>query len=1406
MAGKRSITATDLAAHQHFRCDLYLHNVYHGRSVLGQDCDTRGTSTVSRAHLKRGIDWEASLLSWLEKSNLLLRVPPRPIKSDGLLENILADERTHFFITGLSFWPPQHNMDQRFSQEGSEPLVFGLAKPDLLEILKTKEGILWRVIDAKASKRFNTSHQVQVYFYTLCLNDLLRNPPFQSTDTAGVWLSPSASSDMVTPSMSDIKKMSISLLAPIFNTLLFKELPKVIGLPYDEVDWHYNPLCRGCRFEHECRVRATDEGTIGSMPNVSIDDAHVLKDLLRISRGSSRPPLERPLPEIEELHKLFEDDTKLDLLAKSPVALNKARQILSVPKNSSSMQGRLGVCSPVVEASRSRRIQVVPRRSTTCPNKEDIAIVISVVDDPSSPTKVASYFCATIHSENASIIWPPMFMQSSSELVSKLGHLIRSIESRCSQKTCQFYVWSSSEWHTLQSAIIEAALTSNLPPKDIQACIGALSEGASLLHTTFQPILLSGALLSFLKYSKRTRVEYETCLGRLGLPTEGSIKSLQERLTNGIRQLQAVGSSSHEGRRKEIGQLSHVVVLKREIERQLALPIPGHWDLQECVHLLLPTAKPCPSNDEILLAYKNIGHDGEHLQGLLISRNRLIYRVLLAFRDCATAKNGASYLVNEAKVLSPRFMDICKEEHTRKLFFVQQFEVLAKLAELWQPRIDGCPDAPVLQYDGANHDPHGTELVFRLLSGTVDSPAPETFFDKLLVRSPPRLSCDDEDIPVEALFDDLSVSGLVFPLNIHTELNWSNQEKRVQRDISVADVRNIFPSRDKKHTMVALRVWNAGQPEFRKGETYRLCPRLVDFNTSKVLANLLEIDILWDCEQKVSHRDELHQNLPFLQLIMDSNSLGQLPMAKEYLKRGNELQNLFGELRGGGNVPAEFLVLKPSQHKAAQRILSYRLSTIWGPPGTGKTHTICLSLLRLIYVQYQYHRPLRAVIFITAVTHAAIEACCKKLKHLIGVYASVSTLSRSWLDKILIQIVRKGRDHSPPPPDGTCIHVPSKLTDIVVDEAGQVSLALISLVIRYLSHQGRIIIAGDSEQLAPIFNARYPLLKQHALFGSVLDCLMHPKVSKAPSIASSRLGDVEDGQQLGGHVIQLNPDLADFISLIYPRQLRPQKAQARTVAEDLGLAANKGAHLAAFPKEIVIPIQNFFVGLSCIMLAKEYNGELLAPAIKSIHSVSRCLTESFPPFRPISLALIRLRSWSKHLQSISYDMHVQIEAALAAVMVVALQACCPDDSIFVATPHRIQREAVKRALTRVMDDNDLISAFGQMDIAGKTTRSAVTVDTVERLQGSEASFVICLFSLPKFFTTGDLSFLLDRRRLNVAFSRAKSMCILISSDEVLRPPPKVLSDETVATGYAFLKAYQQRAWSYKLAIQAEKVL
>ena len=110
--------------------------------------------------------------------------------------------------------------------------------------------------------------------------------------------------------------------------------------------------------------------------------------------------------------------------------------------------------------------------------------------------------------------------------------------------------------------------------------------------------------------------------------------------------------------------------------------------------------------------------------------------------------------------------------------------------------------------------------------------------------------------------------------------------------------------------------------------------------------------------------------------------------------------------------------------------------------------------------------------------------------------------------------------------------------------------------------------------------------------------------------------------------------------------------------------------------------------------------------------------------RPISLALIRTRFSVPHLP---YERHVKAEARLAAALVRLLRDTFgADESIFVATPHRIQRAAVRQALTFPIAQGPTPDG-GEDEMDGLTDKMArlrvslddnLRVDTIERLQGT----------------------------------------------------------------------------------------
>lgn len=267
---------------------------------------------------------------------------------------------------------------------------------------------------------------------------------------------------------------------------------------------------------------------------------------------------------------------------------------------------------------------------------------------------------------------------SGKDIVKALASIIGSLLDRTPIPRTQFYIFSAGEHTALQTILVDTALTSDAGDleirNDIRLCIGALSEGASLLLTSFQPLILSGALLDFLAKGRRSKAELKMCLERLDLNTDGTVDQLRLRIQEEVQRLKDGGRViGDQDRRSELGQLPRIVILKREIERLLALPLPGYWDLPECATILSDAASvQCPTDEEVFDRYRN-GTTAEVRSALEI-RNRCIYDVLqrLRFRVSSYSTGKPELLVNEARVLSASFMDICKQDHLRKLFFMQQ--------------------------------------------------------------------------------------------------------------------------------------------------------------------------------------------------------------------------------------------------------------------------------------------------------------------------------------------------------------------------------------------------------------------------------------------------------------------------------------------------------------------------------------------------------------------------------------------------------------------------------------------------------------------------------------------------------------------------------------------------------------
>lgn len=161
---------------------------------------------------------------------------------------------------------------------------------------------------------------------------------------------------------------------------------------------------------------------------------------------------------------------------------------------------------------------------------------------------------------------------------------------------------------------------------------------------------------------------------------------------------------------------------------------------------------------------------------------------------------------------------------------------------------------------------------------------------------------------------------------------------------------------------------------------------------------------------------------------------------------------------------------------------------------------LALSLLRLIQVEDRHECRL---IYVSAMTHAAIDAVRSKIDQLIAHTRAIPNLDHSWLDRLSVEHVVKGSKHAIKADAttrvlcGTAFQLYAwtkrshALADVILlDESGQLALVVAVLVLASLREGGKLVVAGDHEQLAPIFASIYP---SGPLTGSILDLLVSRK-------------------------------------------------------------------------------------------------------------------------------------------------------------------------------------------------------------------------------------------------------------------------------------------------------------------------
>jgi len=433
--------------------------------------------------------------------------------------------------------------------------------------------------------------------------------------------------------------------------------------------------------------------------------------------------------------------------------------------------------------------------------------------------------------------------------------------------------------------------------------------------------------------------------------------------------------------------------------------------------------------------------------------------------------------------------------------------------------------------------------------------------------------------------------------------------------------------------------------------------------------------------------------------------------------------------------PSGFDVLNQSQQLACEKVKNERIILIWGPPGTGKTYWSAVTVFQMLMFSKS---PLR--ILITACTHTAIDHLLSSINNLRQVFFN-SPLTVFKIDSKSFRTFSSAYEKQQQPLIvGSTVWTLQKLKSsivfdiIFIDEATQLLTSDAVLAINRLAthNESRLIVAGDPLQLPPVKRCSYPQLPYPIpdLFSSIFHCLLRDQNNGPISLQTEKpfeqislcpyLSVFDENHRM-------NDQLSDFTRLLYGKHYR-QGGRLRPLLQIRS----------------IVDTDPYLLG-SCL---DPYN----------------------------SLYTFLVDSSSSSYTSRSDDL--QLESSLIIRLLDELISRVNLSSIFIITPHRMQRSSIKRQLSKKNYPNAII-----------------TCDTVERMQGKEAQCVVlCMLYRQRELLGNESDFLYNRQRINVSITRAQQLCILLTSDVLFNQAPfDVFVNENTRNAFNLLNNFVSKS-------------
>ena len=857
-------------------------------------------------------------------------------------------------------------------------------RPDLVQVMADGAGgRRFRVIDVKRGSTVRLPYRIQVLFYAIELDHVLRARGIDGRvdlDIGAAWLGGA-------PEPEDF---DLEVVRPHLEDVLVR-LPTLVAQPLDEVDWHVRYRCEWCEYLDYCRSEMVERDNVSRLAGLTAHGKRFLGRTLRV----------RTLPDLSAaLRRADADDRLLDCAS---LAGERPRLEARLAAHASGKPGVFGSLHPALPVHENVAIfltaQTEPVEDRTwllgmlVQAHEDLRRRILAEEGPAHPFVVVAGSreeCAAVRDR---------FVRRLYEVLRRIDDWNTKTPEWRDKLSVQLYCYSEQERDRLVRVLLEALYDPQLS-QAAMALLFHLQAPDLLLVDDHPRDVVAHPLIPLVSAAGRL----------LALPVDVSY-TLPETLT-------ALGSTFEVRRNRFHYPFGHGV---------RADAVLRAWNGEEVD--LQPVAREA--------AHRMYGYRAALWQMRDLARDQLV---------AWPPKHG---LLSSAGIDHPRL--------SRLAFLARYESMMGCLA-----RAARCEARDVMAAKGTLRPlVHEGEGRFRVAADGVERGAsawPPTASRSTTAASTAGWSYETppEGLRAQARFHDWA----------HRARHWGGHA-----DAHVGIGKIAAVETDPLGFARALRIdWtHRHEPPIENGARVLLMPSFLDFNTDRAIDGL----------------KQLHTGGLFARLLDD-------PAAAAGAR---------GLSRAA--VPVEAAAafhLTPSQAAALRTIARSRVTAVWGPPGTGKTHFLAALALGMCGTP----RRRRCRILISAMTHAAID----NLLQMIVRLAHDLDRSAPALAKVggpvtdagdgIARIDKKQLDgwlDRPAAIVGSTVwglaKSEARFDLVVIDEASQVRLPDAALAIDRVHERGRLVAAGDHHQLGPIIAGAYPdpAEGEPVLHGSVFDLL-----------------------------------------------------------------------------------------------------------------------------------------------------------------------------------------------------------------------------------------------------------------------------------------------------------------------------